>query len=172
MLTQQLIEGFAHSRWDCDRNLHYGHLLVDDQKNNGNGQLVIASWAASRGFRDVGKRSPLRSCTVPYYIAPEGLIIPPVQQIDPDSIDLNRHDDIGTFDGTDNGDESTVEEEEEEEESKKEEKETSASETVHKRRGCVTVGYAFAEFILGSSLLQQIRVLRRCRTVGSNFVYF
>ena len=118
MLTQQLIEGvrFAHSRGIAHRNLHCGHLLVDDQKNNGNGQLVIASWAASRGFRDVGKRSPLRSCTVPYYIAPEGLIIPPVQQIDPDSIDETAYDDIGTFDGTDNGDESTVEEEKEEEE--------------------------------------------------------
>jgi len=159
MLTQQLIEGvrFAHSRGIAHRNLHCGHLLVDDQKNNGNGQLVIASWAASRGFRDVGKRSPLRSCTVPYYIAPEGLIIPPVQQIDPDSIDETAYDDIGTFDGTDNGDESTVEEEkEEEEESKKKKKKKPVLPKQYTNAVDMwSCGCVFAEFILGSSLFNK-----------------
>jgi serine/threonine protein kinase len=77
MITQQLIEGvrFAHSIGITHRNLHCGHLLVDEKRNNNQGQLVIASWAASRGTRDCGKKSPLRSCTVPYYIAPEGLLM-------------------------------------------------------------------------------------------------
>ena len=147
MLTQQLLEGirFAHSRGIAHRNLHCGHLLVDAQKNEGKGQLVIASWAASRGFRDVGKRSPLRSCTVPYYIAPEGLIIPPAQQIDPDSVDETAYDDI----------EGLGREDEEAEGEKENKKKSVLPKQYTNAVDMWAYGCVYAEFILGSSLFNK-----------------
>jgi len=170
MLTQQLIEGvrFAHSRGIAHRNLHCGHLLVDAQKNDGNGQLVIASWAASRGCRDIGKRSPLRSCTVPYYIAPEGLIIPPVHEIDLDSMDETAYDDIETFDGENDGDDDDNDDEGEKKKEVDDEEGDGKTKILKKEKkkpvlpkqytNAVDVwacGCVFAEFLLGSSLFNK-----------------
>jgi serine/threonine protein kinase len=74
---RQVLEGldYAHSRGICHRNLHAGHVLLDPRANDGEGRAVIASWASSRKNQwPVGNQSPLRTCTVPYYVAPEGLL--------------------------------------------------------------------------------------------------
>ena len=62
----------AHSRGICHRNLHSGHLLLDPE---GEGRVAIASWSSSRRLSyPPAPVSPLRTCTVPYNVAPEGLL--------------------------------------------------------------------------------------------------
>ena len=65
----------AHSRGICHRNLHTGHLLLDPAADGGVGRVAIASWSSSRRLQTPpAPVSPLRTCTVPYNVAPEGLL--------------------------------------------------------------------------------------------------
>ena len=65
----------AHSRGICHRNLHSGHLLLDPAADGGCGRVAIASWSSSRRLQTPpAPVSPLRTCTVPYNVAPEGLL--------------------------------------------------------------------------------------------------
>ena len=150
MLTQQCLKAF-------DSRIREGLLVrfalwssISRRSEERRQRTVGDCLVGGRGFRDVGKRSPLRSCTVPYYIAPEGLIIPPAQQIDPDSVDETAYDDI----------EGLGREDEEAEGEKENKKKSVLPKQYANAVDMWACGCVYAELVLA---LQQIRILRKCR---------